>query len=117
MKGDSNLATNIPTSATREGPDFDVIHGYLEQMSEKVIWFARSYNVVPDDESCLCLLTWLDWQPIYREDVIARTFKHAARNALRKWLSSRSGKPIQSKVEISSRMIKGGQPSARLRQT
>jgi hypothetical protein len=60
MKGDSNLSTNIPTSATREGPDFDVIHGYLEQVSEKVIWFARSYNMVPDDESRLCLLTWLD---------------------------------------------------------
>jgi hypothetical protein len=60
MKGDSNLATNIPTSSTQEGPDFDVIHGYLEQVSEKVIWFARSYGVVPDNESRLCLLAWSD---------------------------------------------------------
>jgi len=73
--------------------------------------------VVADDESRLCLLTWLEWQPIYREDLIARTFRHAARNALRKRLSSRSGKPIQFKVEISSRMINAGQPSARFRQT
>jgi len=63
MKCESNLATNIATSATREGPDFDVIHGYLEQVSEKVIWLIRGYNVVPDDEGRLCLLTWSDRQP------------------------------------------------------